>query len=91
MFLWRQLYIILEWGRASGNVNYRYKDFLFKNLDNKSILYKNGKVLFIGNSWSGILIFLDATNNAPNVYSMFKQQLETREQLKFKQQKDISK
>jgi hypothetical protein len=25
------------------------------------------------------------------VYSMFKQQLETREQLKFKQQKDISK
>ena len=72
-------------------MNYRYKDFLFKNLDNKSILYKNGKVLFIGNSWSGILQFLDATNNSPSVYSMFKQQLETREQLKFKQQKDISK
>ena len=36
----------------------------------------------MGNSWSGILEFLRATDNAPEVQSMFKQQLEQREQPK---------
>ena len=34
----------------------------------------------MGNSWSGILEFLRATDNAPEVQAMFKQQLEKREQ-----------
>jgi hypothetical protein len=36
----------------------------------------------MGNSWSGILEFLRATDNAPEVQAMFKQQLEQREQPK---------
>ena len=61
---------------------YHYKNFYFKNLNSRSILYKDGWILFIGNSWSGILEFLRATDNAPEVQVMFKQQLEQREQPK---------
>jgi hypothetical protein len=61
---------------------YHYKNFYFKNLNSRSILYKDGWILFMGNSWSGILEFLRATDNAPEVQAMFKQQLEQREQPK---------
>jgi hypothetical protein len=59
---------------------YYYKNFYFKNLNSRSVLYKDGWILFMGNSWSGILEFLRATDNAPEVQAMFKQQLEQREQ-----------
>ena len=61
---------------------YHYKNFYFKNLNSRSILYKDGWILFMGNSWSGILEFLRATDNAPEVQAMFKQQLEQREVIK---------
>jgi hypothetical protein len=61
---------------------YHYKNFYFKNLNSRSILYKDGWILFMGNSWSGILEFLRETNNAPEVQAMFKQQLEQREVIK---------
>jgi len=66
-------------------LRYVYKNFVYNNLNNKGILYKDNKILFMGNSWSGILEFLRATNNALEVQAMFKQQLEQREQIKFKQ------
>ena len=58
---------------------YYYKNFYFKNLNSRSVLYKDGWILFMGNSWSGILEFLRATDNAPEVQAMFEQQLEQRE------------
>ena len=61
---------------------YHYKNFYFKNLNSRSVLYKDGWILFMGNSWSGILEFLRATDNAPEVQAMFKQQLQQREQPK---------
>jgi len=73
-------------------LRYVYKNFVYNNQDNKGILYKDNKILFMGNSWSGILEFLRATDNAPEVREMFKAQLEQREQIKFKQhQRDIEK
>ena len=69
-------------------MDYQYKNFLFRNLDNKSVLYKDGLILFLGNSWSGILQFIQETDNAPEVKEMFKAQLEQREVLKFKQQRE---
>ena len=65
-------------------MEYQYKNFLFRNLDNKGILYKDNQILFIGNPWSGILQFLSATDNAPEVKQMFKAQLDQREQIRFK-------
>ena len=69
-------------------MDYQYMNFLFRNLNNKSVLYKDGFILFLGNSWSGILQFIQETDNAPEVKEMFKAQLEQREVLKFKQQRE---
>ena len=57
---------------------------MFENSNNKGILYKDGKVLFIGNSWNGILQFLAYSGNAVEVRQMFKAQLEQREKPKFR-------
>ena len=65
-------------------MDYVYKNFLYKNLDNKGILYKDGKILFMGNSWSGILQYLRETDNAPEVREMFRAQLEQREVIKLR-------
>ena len=65
-------------------MEYVYKNFVYNNQNNKGILYKDNKVLFMGNTWSGILQFLSATDNAPEVRKMFKAQLEQREIIKFR-------
>ena len=62
---------------------YEYENFKYVNRDNKGVLYKDGRILFIGNSWSGIIQFLQYTNNAPEVRQMFRQQLEQREKPKY--------
>ena len=65
-------------------MEYVYKNFVYIHKHNKGTLYKDNKILFMGNSWSGILQFLSATDNAPEVQEMFKSQLEQREKLRFK-------
>jgi hypothetical protein len=62
---------------------YEYENFKYVNRDNKGVLYKDGRILFIGNSWSGIIQFLQYTNNAPEVRQMFRSQLEQREKPKY--------
>jgi hypothetical protein len=62
---------------------YVYENFKYVNQDNKGILYKDGQILFIGNSWSGILQFISISGNAPEVREMFKAQLEQTEKPKF--------
>ena len=62
---------------------YTYGNFTFVNDYNKCTLYKDGKILFMGNSWSGIQQFLQYTNNALEVRNMFRQQLEQREKPKY--------
>ena len=66
-------------------MKYVYKNLVFDNRDKKAVLCKDGKILFIGNSWSGIQQFLSYSNNALEVREMFKAQLEQREQPKFKE------
>jgi len=68
---------------------YTHGNFTFENRNNKSVLYKDGRILFLGNPWCGILEFLHATNNAPEVREMFKAQLEQREQLRYKLQEQL--
>ena len=73
-------------------MKYVYKNLVYDNRNTKGLLYRDGKLLFMGNTWSGILQFLAYSNNAPEVREMFKAQLEQREQIKFKQhQRDIEK
>ena len=63
---------------------YEYENFKYVNQENKGILYKDGRILFIGNSWSGIMQFLQYTDNAQVVRDMFKAQLEQREVIKLR-------
>jgi hypothetical protein len=62
---------------------YFYNDLVFDNRDNKAVLYKDGKILFMGNSWSGIQQFLSYSSNASEVREMFKAQLEQREKPRY--------
>ena len=64
-------------------MQYVYKNLVHEIQNNKGKLYKDGKILFMGNSWSGILQFLAYSGNAPEVQEMFKAQLSQREKPKF--------
>ena len=61
---------------------YKHENFTFIHGGCKgSKLYKGHHLIFKGNSWSGILVFLSETNNAPEVREMFKAQLNAREEI----------
>ena len=63
---------------------YKYKDFVYDYDYGTGKLYKGDRLIFKGNGWSGILFFLSATKNAPEVKAMFQQQLDTREEYKLR-------
>ena len=65
-------------------MKYTHKDFTFVTQDSRSSLYRSGKLLFIGNSWTGLNLFIQYSNNAPEVKEMFKAQLEQREVIKLR-------
>ncbi len=65
-------------------MKYVYKNLVYENRDSKGLLYRDGKLLFMGNTWSGIMQFISYSGNAEEVREMFKAQLEQREQIKFK-------
>ena len=65
-------------------MKYVYKNLVYENRDSKGLLYRDGKLLFMGNPWSGIMQFISYSGNAEEVREMFKAQLEQREQIKFK-------
>ncbi len=64
-------------------MKYVYNNLVYDNRNNKGVLYRDNKILFMGNSWSGILQFLAYSGNAPEVREMFKAQLSQREKPKF--------
>jgi hypothetical protein len=64
-------------------LKYVYNNLVYDNRNNKGVLYRDNKILFMGNSWSGILQFLAYSNNAPEVQEMFKAQLAQREKPQF--------
>lgn len=65
-------------------MRYVYKDYVFVNDNNKGILYKAGKLLFMGNSWSAINYFLISTDHAQEVKDMFKSQLSQRQEIRLR-------
>lgn len=72
-------------------MKYTHKDFTFVTQNSRSSLYRSGKLLFIGNSWTGLNLFIQYSNNAPEVKEMFKAQLEQREVIKLRAEQKKSK
>ena len=67
---------------------YKHENFTFIYDGRKgSKLYKDRHLIFVGNSWSGILLFLSETKNAPEVREMFKAQLNHRENPKRREER----
>ena len=67
-------------------MKYTYQDYVFQHGNGKSALYKNGRLLFHGNSWTGINMFISHTDRAEPVLEMFRAQLEQREEIKLKEE-----
>ena len=44
---------------------YKYEDYRYVHDYGKGTLYKGNHLVFTGNAWTGVLLFLDHTNNAP--------------------------
>jgi hypothetical protein len=65
-------------------MRYTYQDYVFEHGNGKSKLFKNGLLLFHGNSWTGINMFISHTGRAEPVLEMFRAQLEQREIVKLK-------
>ena len=46
-------------------------------------LYKNGNLIFLGNGWVAIKLFISESDTHPDVIARFRQQLELREKPSF--------
>lgn len=46
-------------------------------------LYKNDSLIFLGNGWVAIKLFISESDNHPDVVARFRQQLELREKPRF--------
>ena len=63
---------------------YRHKNSELHTDDNgRSKFYINGGLRFMGDPYSAMKMFIDASNNHPEVLKMFQKQLEQREKPKF--------
>jgi len=71
-------------------LKYIYEDFVYVNRGNKGALYKRDHLIFLGNTWNGILQFLHVTNSAIEVQLMFKNQLEQREKHQYRAQEPLN-
>ena len=59
------------------------------NSSSKAKLYENNKLMFLGDGYRAITMFIRATGNNPDVKSLFESQLKMREKPKFSREEDI--
>ena len=71
-------------------MNYEHKptNTVLELWNSKGSLFQNGKLLFRGDGYIAIKMFVDKTNNAPEVIERFKSQLTMREEVKWKKRDD---
>ena len=67
-------------------MNYEHKptNTILELWNSKGSLFQNGKLVFRGDGYIAIKMFIDKTGNAPEVVKRFKSQLSMREEVKWK-------
>ena len=65
---------------------YTYENNELILYDSYGVLYKDGKLLFRGDGYISLKMFIENTGNAPSVIAKFKKQLDTREECRWKKQ-----
>ena len=67
-------------------MRYDFKNLKLEINNNSGTLYKNNKLMFKGDSYISIKIFLAESNNDESIKKKFKAQLEMRENCRWKKQ-----
>tara|TARA_B100000927_G_scaffold53980_1_gene40970 strand:+ start:2318 stop:2641 length:324 start_codon:yes stop_codon:yes gene_type:complete len=70
---------------------YDYKNHALELKGSKGTVYSDNKLLFRGDGYIAIKMFIDKSNHDPNVVKLFKSQLDMREDCKYKLQDEIMK
>ena len=70
---------------------YDYKNHALELKGSKGTVYSDNKLLFRGDGYIAIKMFIDKSNHDPNVVKIFKSQLDMREDCKYKLQDEIMK
>ena len=72
-------------------MNYEHKptNTALELWNSKGSLFQNGKLLFRGDGYIAIKMFVHETGNAPEVVERFKSQLTMREEVKWKKRDDV--
>ena len=69
---------------------FKHENFVLDlNAAHKSILYKNDKLLFMGDGYKAIQILISQSADSEPVKKKFKSQLQMREKPKFSKQNDL--
>ena len=70
---------------------YDYKNHVLELKGSRGTVYTDNKLLFRGDGYIAIKMFIDKSNHDPNVVKIFKSQLDMREDCKYKLQDEIMK
>ena len=70
---------------------YDYKNHALELKGSRGTVYTDDRLLFRGDGYIAIKMFIDKSNHDPNVVKIFKSQLDMREDCKYKLQDEILK
>ena len=70
---------------------YDYKNHTLELKGSRGTVYTDDRLLFRGDGYIAIKMFIDKSNSDPNVVKIFKSQLDMREDCKYKLQDEIMK
>ncbi len=70
---------------------YVYENLKLEQIYGKGSLFVNGRLVFKGDGYIAIKMFIHESGNAPEVIDKFKAQLNMREQLKWNKQQENNK
>ena len=70
-------------------MRYQHKDLILELWNSKGTLYKNGKIVFRGDGYISIKMFITESDNNPAVIKRFRPQLDSREEVKWKKRDEM--
>jgi len=70
---------------------YDYKNHALELKGSRGTVYTDNRLLFRGDGYIAIKMFIDKSNHDPNVVKIFKSQLDMREDCKYKLQDEVMK
>ena len=70
---------------------YDYKNHALELKGSRGTVYTDDRLLFRGDGYIAIKMFIDKSNHDPNVVKIFKSQLDMREDSKYKLQDEVMK